>query len=339
MNASMANGEPMTESLSIVIPVYRSAAILPELYARLTDALQKRGGSYEIIFVEDSGGDGSWRTIKELASRDARVRGFRLSRNYGQHNAILCGIRKARHGVTITMDDDLQHPPDQIGLLVDGLRDGHDVVYGVAHIEQHGLLRNFASRFTKLALQSAMGAENARNVSAFRAFRTELREAFKDFQNPFVSIDVLLSWATGAFGAVKVRHEQRRTGVSNYTVGKLINHAFNLLTGFSAAPLRLVSIVGFAFTLFGFAVLVRVLGVYLIYGSPVPGFVFLATIVTLFSGVQLFTLGIFGEYLARIFGRTMDRPAYVMKETTEAVETARGEAEKEQTMSQVVEGR
>ncbi len=188
------------------------------------------------------------------------MRGFRLSRNYGQHNAILCGIRKARHDVTVTMDDDLQHPPDQIGLLVDGSRNGHDVVYGVAHIEQHGLLRNFASRFTKLALQSAMGAENARNVSAFRAFHTELREAFKDFQNPFVSIDVLLSWATGAFGAVKVRHERRRTGVSNYTVGKLINHAFNLLTGFSAAPLRLVSIVGFAFTLFGFAVLVRVLG-------------------------------------------------------------------------------
>jgi glycosyltransferase involved in cell wall biosynthesis len=339
MNVSMANSEPMAESLSIVIPVYRSAAILPELYARLVDALDKLGGPYEIIFVEDCGGDGSWKTIKDLATRDARVRGLRLSRNYGQHNAILCGIRKARHDVTVTMDDDLQHPPDQIGLLMTALRNGCDVVYGVAQIEQHGLLRNFASRFTKLALQSAMGAENARNVSAFRAFRTELREAFKDFQNPFVSIDVLLSWATEAFGAVKVRHERRRAGVSNYTVGKLINHAFNLLTGFSAAPLRLVSIVGFAFTLFGLAVLVRVLGVYLLYGSPVPGFVFLATIVTLFSGVQLFTLGIFGEYLARIFSRTMDRPAYVMKETTEAVETARSEAATEHAMSQVVEGR
>ena len=233
----------MRESISVVIPVYRSAAILPELYARLVDALHMLGGPYEIIFVEDCGGDGSWNTIKDLATRDARVRGFRLSRNYGQHNAILCGIRKARHDVTVTMDDDLQHPPDQIGLLVAGLRDGCDVVYGVAQVEQHGLLRNLASRFTKMALQSAMGAENARNVSAFRAFRTELREAFKDFQNPFVSIDVLLSWATGAFGAVKVRHERRRAGISNYTVGKLINHAFNLLTEFSAAPLRLVSIV------------------------------------------------------------------------------------------------
>jgi glycosyltransferase involved in cell wall biosynthesis len=330
----------MTESLSIVIPVYRSEAILPELHSRLTVALQRLGAPHEIIFVEDCGGDGSWRVIKELARGDAHVRGFRLSRNYGQHNAILCGIRKARHDVTVTMDDDLQHPPDQIGLLLAGLGDGCDVVYGVAQTEQHGLLRNFASRFTKLALQSAMGAENARNVSAFRAFRTELRDAFKDFQNPFVSIDVMLSWATGAFGAVKVRHERRRSGLSNYTVGKLINHAFNLLTGFSAAPLRLVSIVGFVFTLFGFVVLVRVLGDYLLYGSAVPGFVFLATIITLFSGVQLFTLGIFGEYLARIFGRTMDRPAYVLKEMTpEPLEAAGGGAAPGQTLSRAVEVR
>lgn len=324
------DGNPMTESLSIVIPVYRSESTLPELYARLVDSLHEIGAPYEIIFVEDCGGDGSWKTIKELASRDARVRGFRLSRNFGQHNALLCGIRNARHGIIVTMDDDLQHPPEQIGLLVVGLRDGCDVVYGVAHAEQHGLLRNFASRFAKLALQSAMGAKNARNVSAFRAFRTGLRDAFKEFQNPWVSIDVLLSWATDAFGSVRVRHDRRRSGVSNYTVGKLVNHAFNLMTGYSTAPLRVVSIMGFAFTLFGGAVLVRVLGVYLLYGSPVQGFVFLATIVTLFAGVQLFTLGIFGEYLARIFGRTMDRPAYVLSETTaEAAAAARSEAAKQ----------
>lgn len=309
----------MMESLSVVIPVYRSEAILPELYARLVDALEKIGGPFEIIFVEDCGGDGSWKLIKELASRDARVRGFKLSRNYGQHNAILCGIREARYGVIVTMDDDLQQPPDQICLLLAELRNDCDVVYGVPQFEQHGLLRNFASQFTKLALQSVMGAKNARNVSAFRAFRTDLREAFTKYRNPFVSIDVLLSWATQAFGAVKVRHQPRRSGDSNYTLGKLVNHAFNLMTGFSTAPLRFVSIVGFAFTLFGLGVLVWVLGVYLLYGSPVQGFVFLATIITTFAGVQLFTLGIFGEYLARIFGRTMDKPAYVLSEATQEV--------------------
>ena len=323
-------------SLSIVIPVFRSQAILPELYARLVDALQKIGSSFEIILVEDCGGDDSWKIVKELASRDARVRGFRLNRNYGQHNALLCGIREAHHDVIITMDDDLQHPPDQIGLLLDKLSGDCDVVYGVAQTEHHGLLRNVASRLTKLALQSAMGAENARNVSAFRAFRTDLRDAFKDFRSPSVSIDVLLSWATSAFGAVKVRHQPRRQGVSNYTFAKLINHAFNLVTGFSTAPLRLVSTIGFLFTLFGLAVLIWVLCVYLLYGSPVQGFVFLATIITTFSGVQLFALGIFGEYLARIFGRTMDRPAYVMRETTPAAGTDYADPAKERLRSEAL---
>ena len=306
----------MTESISIIIPVYRSEAVLEELYAQLVDALEKMGRVFEIILVEDCGGDGSWKIIKELACRDARVRGLKLSCNFGQHNATLCGIREARNDVIVTMDDDLQHPPDQICLLLAELHSNCDVVYGVPQSEQHGLLRNFASRFTKLALQSAIGAENARNVSAFRAFRTHLREAFASYQNPYVSIDVLLSWTTRAFGAVKVRHQPRRSGDLNYTLGKLVTHAFNLVTGFSTVPLRLVSFVGFAFTLFGLGVLAWVLGVYLLYGSRVQGFIFLATIITTFAGVQLFTLGIFGEYLARIFGRTLDKPAYVLGETT-----------------------
>jgi glycosyltransferase involved in cell wall biosynthesis len=334
MSSDSPRGPAAAQSLSIVIPVYRSQKILPKLYARLTESLQTIGLPYEIIFVEDCGGDDSWTTIKELAAADSRVRGLKLRRNFGQHNAILCGIRNARHDVIVTMDDDLQHPPDQIGLLIAGIERGHDVVYGVAQAEQHGLLRDLASRLTKLALQSTLGAKNAVNVSAFRAFRTELREAFNAYQNPFVSVDVLLSWATGAFGAVKVRHEPRREGASNYTVVKLINHAFNLITGFSTAPLRLVSIIGFAFTLFGLVVLARVLGVYFMYGSPVRGFVFLATIITLFSGVQLFTLGIFGEYIARIFGRTMDRPAYVMKESTPEAVTIAGTGVGEPVKSQ-----
>jgi glycosyltransferase involved in cell wall biosynthesis len=308
----------MTETLSIVIPVYRSEPLLSELYRQLVASLEKVSRPFEIIFVEDCGGDRSWDVIKDLTSRDARVRGIRLSRNYGQHNAVLCGIRAARHDIIVTMDDDLQHPPDQIGVLLAALHEGHDVVYGVPETEQHGLLRDFASQMTKFALQGAMGAENARNVSAFRAFRTKLRRAFENYRSPTVSIDVLLSWGAGSFDAVKVRHQPRHAGVSNYTMGKLVNHAFNLITGFSTAPLRFVSLVGFLFTIFGAGALSWVISVYLLYGSPVQGFVFLATIIIIFSGVQLFAIGIFGEYLARIFGRTMDKPTYVMSETIEA---------------------
>ena len=317
MNDNARTGDRMTRTLSIVIPAYRSAAILPELYSQLVNSLEKLGGPFEIVLVEDCGGDRSWDVIKHLAQCDARVRGIKLSRNYGQHNALLCGIRAARHDVIVTMDDDLQHPPAQIHLLLAALHEGCDVVYGVPDTEQHGILRDMASRLTKIALQNAMGAENARNVSAFRAFRTSIRDAFEDYRSPAVSIDVLLSWGTRRFCAVKVRHERRRSGVSNYTLGKLSTHAFNLISGFSTAPLRLVSIIGFAFTLIGLAVLLWVLGIYLLYGSPVQGFVFLATIITTFAGVQLFAIGIFGEYLARIFDRTMDKPPYVMSETTQ----------------------
>jgi undecaprenyl-phosphate 4-deoxy-4-formamido-L-arabinose transferase len=175
-------------------------------------------------------------------------------------------------------------------------------------------LRDIASRLTKMALAAAMGAETARNVSAFRAFRTRLRDGFREYRSPSVSIDVLLTWSTARFTAIKVRHVPRAAGVSGYTVGKLIRHAFNLMTGFSTLPLQIASVIGFVFVLFGLLILMFVLANYLIQGSAVPGFAFLASIITIFSGAQLFALGIFGEYLARMHFRSMDRPAYVIGE-------------------------
>jgi undecaprenyl-phosphate 4-deoxy-4-formamido-L-arabinose transferase len=162
-----------------------------------------------------------------------------------------------------------------------------------------------------------MGAEIARQASAFRVFRTELRAAFADYRSPFVSIDVLLTWATTRFGAVVVRHEPRAAGQSNYTLGKLVTHAFNMLTGFSTFPLQLASLIGFGCTLLGIALLLYVLARALFEGGAPAGFPFLASMVALFSGAQLFALGILGEYLARMHSRTMDRPAYtVQAETT-----------------------
>ncbi len=304
----------MTDSLSVVVPVYRTENMLPELYRQLLSTLEATGRVFEIVFIEDCGGDGSWGVIKTMVSQDPRVRGLKLSRNFGQHNAVLCGIRMARHDIIVTMDDDLQHRPDQIPIMLAKLDEGFDVVYGVPQSETHGLLRDVASRLTKLALQSAMGAKNARNVSAFRVLRSSLRQGFEDYRSPNVAVDVLLTWSTQSFGAVKTRHDARTEGVSSYTFGKLINHAFNLMTGFSTLPLRFVSIIGFVFTFFGICILFVVLGIYFAYGSAVPGFVFLVTIISIFSGVQLFALGILGEYMARMFSRTMDKPAYVVGE-------------------------
>lgn len=304
-------------TLSIVVPVYRAEGSLRELYTRLVAVLEG-DQPFEILFVEDCGGDRSWSVIQELSTEDHRVRGLRMSRNYGQHSALLCGIRAARHEVVVTLDDDLQNPPEEIPKLLAKLTEGHDVVYGTPQREQHGFLRDMASRITKIALQSAMGAETARKVSAFRAFRTELRQAFDDYRSPSVNLDVLLTWGTTRFASVMVLHAPREIGVSGYSLRKLIIHAINMMTGFSTLPLQLASVMGFLFSVFGFLILAFVLGRYLVSGSSVPGFPFLASIIAIFSGVQLFALGIIGEYLARMHFRTMDRPPYLVRETSGA---------------------
>ncbi|MFZ6028799.1 MAG: glycosyltransferase family 2 protein [Chloroflexota bacterium] len=304
------------KNLSIIIPVYNSAEILPRLLPQLEARLPQLAGEYEIILVNDGSRDRSWQVITELSQQYPRLRGINLMRNYGQHNALLCGIRQARYEVIVTMDDDMQHPPEEIAKLLDKLDEGYDMVYGPPLSERHGLWRDAASQVTKLALQSAMGASTARQVSAFRAFRTEIRQAFDNYTGPFVSIDVLLTWGTTRFAAVPVRHEPRTIGVSNYTFRKLVTHALNMMTGFSVAPLQFASLIGFAFTIFGMGVLVYVIGRYLILGYSVAGFPFLASIIAIFSGAQLFALGIIGEYLARMHFRLMEKPSYTIRQQT-----------------------
>jgi undecaprenyl-phosphate 4-deoxy-4-formamido-L-arabinose transferase len=301
-------------SLSVVTPVYNGDASVAELCRRLGEVLPHIAMQHEIILVNDGSRDRSWEIISELSSRSPTVRGLNLMRNYGQHNALLCGIRAAKYNVIVTLDDDLQHPPEEIPRLLARLEEGFDVVYGAPKTEQNGVMRALASRITRLALSSAIGGEVAKNVSAFRVFRTQLREAFADYQSPFVSIDVLLTWATTRFGATTVPFQQRHSGASNYTFAKLVRHALDMMTGFSTAPLQLASLIGFTCTLFGIGVFLYVFVRYWLEGS-VPGFPFLASIIAIFSGAQLFALGVIGEYLARMHFRSMKRPAYVVRTT------------------------
>jgi glycosyltransferase involved in cell wall biosynthesis len=302
----------LPSGLSIVVPVYNSSQILPKLVERLWPVAQSLNMPFELILVDDGSLDGSWDAIRELAARNTWIRGICLMRNYGQHNAVLAGLRAAHYATTVTLDDDLQHPPEELPKLIEKLGEDFDVIYGSPEKETHGLLRDLASAATKIALQSAMGAESARCVSAFRVFKTDLRRAFDAYQSPFVSLDVLLTWGTTKFRAVRVRHDERQLGRSSYTVGKLTRHALNMMTGFSVLPLQLASIVGFVFSFGGLAVLIYVLLRFALYSSTVAGFPFLASIIAIFSGVQLFALGVLGQYLARMHFRSMDKPPYVV---------------------------
>jgi glycosyltransferase involved in cell wall biosynthesis len=310
--------------ISAVIPVHRSEATLPLLIPRLTAALENLGTAHEVILVDDGSPDRSWAVITAAAQNDPRIRGIRLMRNFGQHNALLVGIREAQYRYIVTLDDDLQNPPEEIARLIERLTDDVDVVYGTPSSEQHSLWRSAASRVTKYALEEAMGAAAARSVSAFRIFRTDLRRAFERYQSPDISIDVLLTWATTRFATVAVTHEPRVDGRSNYTFGRLVHHALNMMTGFTTRPLRIASLIGFTFTVFGAVVFIVVVVRNLIGGGAVPGFPFLASIIAIFSGVQLLILGIMGEYVARMHLRLLERPTYVVAETTSDEDPALG---------------
>lgn len=301
----------LRDGISVVVPVYNSAESLDELVSRLEPVLQSHGG-YEIILLNDGSRDSSWQTVTSLAAGHPHVRGINMMRNYGQHNALLCGIRTARFATLLTIDDDLQHSPEDIPKLLAKLHEGYDVVYGSPLHEPHGLWRGLASRITKLALASAMGEQTARHVSAFRVFRTDLRRAFQQYSNSYVSIDVLLTWGTTRFAAVAVPHLERKHGQSNYTFRKLVTHALNMLTGFSTLPLQAAGVTGIVLAIFGFLLLIYVVGRYLLFGTSVPGFPFLASTIAIFSGAQMLALGIIGEYLARIHSRSMERPTYTV---------------------------
>jgi glycosyltransferase involved in cell wall biosynthesis len=306
----------MNPSISVVVPVYNGEATLHELTESIIQTMAMTGTGFEIIFVDDGSPDGSWDEIRRMSPKDPHIRGIRLSRNFGQHNALIAGIRAARNDVIITMDDDLQHPPDQIPRLLEALTPEVDLVYGCANEEEHGRLRSLASRIVKLALAATLHSRVAKDISAFRAFRTYLRSAFDRNVDSEVNVDVLLSWSTRRVDAVSVRMDHRRVGKSNYTFRSLLRHALNMITGYSVLPLRLVTMLGLGFTCFGLMVLTYVLVRYLLYGGKVPGFTFIAALVALFSGAQMFALGILGEYLGRIHSRSMHEPQYVVRDAT-----------------------
>ena len=300
-----------TYQLSIVVPIYKGEALIEPLVAELNRTLPTFAEEYEIILVNDGSPDRSWSVIQSLKDKHKGVRGIRLMRNYGQHNATLCGVRAARYEVVVTMDQDLQHPPDEIPRLLARLDEGYDVVYGTPVKLPQGFWRNLMTAAIKWILAKVIGSPAVRNVSSFRAFRTNLRDAFVNFQSPSLILDVLLSWGTARFTSVPVNISQ--AGRTNYTFRMLVRSAMLILVGFSTLPLRFASWIGFGMTIFGLVVFGYVLYVYFSLGS-LPGFPFLASIIALFSGAQLFALGIFGEYLARMFDRSMDRPTYVINE-------------------------
>lgn len=306
----------LERGVSIVIPVFNSEKTLALLSETITSELNRLGVSWELILVDDGSTDESWNKITEIAKNNLHVSGIRLSQNFGQHPALLAGIRAAKYHVTVTMDDDLQHRPDCIANLLSELKENVSLVYGVALDEEHEVTRNLSSRISKWFLSSIIGMKQAANASAFRAFNTQLRDSWVNVSDQRISIDVLLSWAVDDYVAVSIPMDKRLIGNSNYTFTKLLKHLFNMIVGFSTRPLTAIALLGCTIGLVGFFILLWVLGQYFFGTNQVEGFTFLASLVSLMGGMQLVGIGIIGQYLGRIYERSMSKPVYQIKSFT-----------------------
>jgi undecaprenyl-phosphate 4-deoxy-4-formamido-L-arabinose transferase len=310
--------------VSVVIPVYNSAEILPQLYRRLRAVLTDLGKSFEVVLVDDGSRDASWSVLEQLQADDpAHVVAVQLMRNFGQHNALMCGFRRAQGRFVITMDDDLQHPPEEIPKLLAAIEtQSLDLVYGAYDRKRHTSGKNLASKIVNLFYRFVF--QTNVTVTAFRVVRRELLDTILSYSLNFTFIDGLLAWNTHRMGEVTVAHHARAQGRSGYRLGKLLTLALNLFTNFSLVPLQLVSFCGFAAAVVGFGLGAYYLYQYTVSGITVPGFASTIVSILVLGGLQLLGLGILGEYVGRLHLNVNRKPQYSVRQ----VRTAHADGQK-----------
>ena len=325
--ATPSAGDAGELELSVVVPVYNSQATIPLLLQRLTQALGALTPHYEIILVEDGGPDGSWAVIEQQRARyREHLVAVQLMSNFGQHNALMCGLSLARGRFIVTMDDDLQNPPEEIGRMLQRIREGgFDLVYGVARERQHASWRNLGAavvwRFYRTVFRNPI------TPTSFRVMRRQLVDSIQFYDLNFTYLDGLLAWCTKRIGAVEVAHHARAEGRSGYSLRKLLLLALNLYTNFSLLPLQMVSLLGIATALSGFAAGLFYLVQYFAHHIEVPGFASTIIAILILGGAQLLALGVIGEYLGRLHLNVNRKPQYVVRAVHAAMANGEGPVE------------
>jgi glycosyltransferase involved in cell wall biosynthesis len=304
----------MKETLqySIVIPVYNSEATLEELHNRICSVFKSITDEFEVIFVDDGSYDKSWQKLKELCKQDAKVKVIQLMRNFGQHNALMCGFHFVEGEYVITMDDDLQSPPEEIPKLINKIKEGYDLAYGEYESKKHNLFRNFGSSLVQYVYKRIFNVKGG--FTAFRIVEKKLIRSILTYKKNYVFIDGLLAWNSKNIGHVSVQHNEREYGKSSYGLKKLLTLSLNLVTNFSIVPLQIASLLGLFFALFGFGTACYFFLKKLFFGIPVEGYTSLIIAVTIFAGIQLMTLGLIGEYLGRVHLNINNKPQYEIRE-------------------------
>lgn len=319
---STSEQEQSIATLSVLIPVYNSEGTIGRLVDVVNETLSSHFERIEIILVNDGSADHSHASALEAARRHRGVvRYIRLAKNFGEHNAVMCGLGYATCDAVVIIDDDFQNPPSEILKLVEGLREGHDVVYSYYQTKHHSWFRNLGSAFNDRVASSLLHKPKGLYLSSFKAMNRFLVETVTQYDGPYPYIDGLILRSTGAIGTQQCEHASREEGRSNYNLRRLTRLWLNMFTSFSITPLRLSSILGFCMATFGLLLSMFYLlswsvgGILIDHNTFPPGWASTIVTITIFGGIQLCVLGMIGEYLGRIFMTQNRQPQFVVRET------------------------
>lgn len=298
-------------SVSVVIPCYHSAQSIEAL----VDKLSVLKVVSQVVLVNDNSRDATWDAIERASAKHGFVEGYNLARNVGQHNALLVGIRQCRNDTVITMDDDLQHDPQDIPKMLAKLEAGADLVYGVPEQTQQNFLRRLSSDVSKRMFESLLNMPNAADSSAFRAISANGKQALLAFSGGLVDIDAILSWGVRDVALVKINHQARLYGQSNYSYRKLFAHALKMIIAYSEAPLIISFFVGVMVLLLSVGMITYYIAIALIEGTTVPGFTMLLCTILFFSGTQILMIGILSRYVGSIHSQVNGKPIAIVRST------------------------
>ena len=299
---------------SVVVPVYNSEESLTELFERVNTIFTKLNESFEIVFVDDNSLDNSWEILQKLNNANPRlVTIIQLARNFGQHNAIFCGLNFINGKYVITLDDDLQIPPEEIEKLILRYKETKaDLIYGDLTKKNHSFIRNQGSKVLKNAAKKRYKSAQGKG-SSFKLFKRQIADSILGHGQTFVYIDELLLWYTGDIDFVPVKHVARKYQKSTYTLRKLFKLFFNISLYYTKAPLKLITYGGIALSIFSFIIGINFIIRKIFFNVPL-GYTSIIVAVLFSTSIILFSLGVIGEYLNRMFMVQSKKPAFSIKQ-------------------------
>lgn len=302
---------------SIVIPVFNSGKTLDELINRLLSSFSKITQNYEIILIDDCSLDNSWSVLKELRKKNDKIKIIHLQKNFGQHNAILCGLNFAKGAYVITMDDDLQNPPEEIPKLINKINEGFSVVYGKYTVKHHSRIENFFSNRFQMFVHYILDIPNTIFISSFTIFTADVVKNMTTIKSTYVLLPALVtrSITPNKIANVDVIHNPRKEGKSNYNIRKYLSISLNLLINYSVLPLLFVGIFGVLISMISMCYGIYIIGRYLMDSTnSLMGWNSLMVALTFLGGMILFSIAIIGEYLRRILTEVSYGQQYVIRE-------------------------